>query len=102
IASGGATATEMAYVAQYALGQKKFDEAVDYANRAIKAGKKAEATHYNILLNAYSQSGKLDNYYETLERAAPIFKREIYWRPLVERAKKEPKYKANDALLDVY
>src|SRR5690606_12106856 len=32
----------------------------------------------------------------------PIFKREIYWRPLVERAKKEPKYKANDALLDVY
>ena len=44
----------------------------------------------------------MDGYYKTLERAAPLFGTETYWRPLIEKAKKSPKFKSDVALLDVY
>ena len=51
-------------------------DAVGYAQKAIdqaqKEGKKPSSTHYNIMLNAYRESGDLDKYYATLERVAPI------------------------------
>jgi tetratricopeptide (TPR) repeat protein len=101
----GGEPAQLAYLARKSLDAKNFDEAASYAQKAIdqsqKDGKKPSATYYNIMLNAYSQSN-LDKYYETLERVAPILNQEIYWKPLIERARKEPKFKANDAQLDVY
>jgi tetratricopeptide (TPR) repeat protein len=44
----------------------------------------------------------MDQYYSTLERVAPVFKSEVYWKPLIERAKSEAKFKSADGLLDVY
>ncbi len=106
ISKYGGDANQLAYVARQALAEKDYDGAANYAQKAIdqaqKEGKKPSATYYNIVLNAHSQSGNLDKYYQTLERVAPILNTETYWRPLIERAKKEPKYKSNDALLDVY
>ncbi len=102
----GGDANQLAYVARQSLTEKKYDEAANFAQKAVdqaqKEGKKPSATYYNIMLNAHSQSGAMDKYYQTLERVAPVLNAEIYWRPLIERAKKEPKYKSNDALLDVY
>ncbi len=105
IGEGGGTSTELAYIAQAALSAKQYDEAVKYANRAIEAMRKEgknNSAPYNILLKAYQDTGKKDQYYATLERIAPVFKSEVYWKPLIEKAKTEPKFKSADGLLDVY
>ena len=44
----------------------------------------------------------MDQYYSTLERVAPVFKSEVYWKPLIEKAKSEPKFSSTEGLLDVY
>lgn len=102
----GGNSTQYGFLAKRELDAKNYSGAVGYAQKAIdqaqKEGKKPSSTHYNIMLNAYRESGDLDKYYATLERVAPILNSEVYWRPLIERTKKEPKYKSNDALLDVY
>jgi tetratricopeptide (TPR) repeat protein len=106
IAEGGGNSTQLAYIAQAALNQKKYDEASSYANKAIEAakkeGKKPVSAHYNILLSAYRDTAKMDQYYSTLERVAPMFNSETYWKPLIEKAKTEPKFKSADGLLDIY
>jgi tetratricopeptide (TPR) repeat protein len=105
IGEGGGSSTELAYVAQAALSAKQFDKAIQFANKAIeqmrKEGKTSTAP-YNILLKAYRDTAKMDQYYATLERIAPVFKNEIYWKPLIEKAKSEPKFKSAEGLLDVY
>lgn len=102
----GGDSTQYAFLAKRELDAKNYGGAVSYAQKAIdqaqKEGKKPAAAQYNILLNAYGQGGKMDEYYATLERVAPILNQEAYWKPLIERAKREPGYKDNDALLDVY
>lgn len=106
IAAGGGDSTQLAYVAQAALSAKKYDEATSYANKAIEKakaeGKKPQSAHYNILLTSYRDTAKMDQYYSTLERVAPMFNSENYWKPLIEKAKSEPKFKSADGLLDVY
>jgi tetratricopeptide (TPR) repeat protein len=106
IAEGGGSCEQLAYVAKGSLNAKKYDEAISYANKAIeqcrKDGKKPQPSHYNILLAAYRDTGKMDQYYSTLERVAPIFNSQDYWKPLIERAKSETKFKSADGLLDVY
>ena len=106
IAEGGGSCEQLAYVAKGSLGAKRYDEAISFANKAIeqcrKDGKKPQQAHYNILLAAYRDTGKMDQYYSTLERVAPIFNSQDYWKPLIERAKSEPKFKSADGLLDVY
>lgn len=102
----GGTSLQLAYVANYDLTKKQYDEAISYANKAIdKAkteGKKANSAHYNIVLTSYRDTGKMDQYYATLERVAPMFNSAEYWKPLIEKAKKEPKYKSEQSLLDIY
>ncbi|HOY79484.1 MAG TPA: hypothetical protein PLN33_16830 [Hyphomonadaceae bacterium] len=96
----GGTANELQFIARKELDAKNYADAVKYAQKAVDA--KGGATAYNIMLNAYSAQGKMDEYYKVVERIAPVMKNDNYWRMLIERTKKEPKYKSNDALLDVY
>lgn len=96
----GGSASELQYIARKELDAKNYGEAIKYAQKAVDA--KGGGVAYNIMLNAYSAQGKMDDYYKLLERIAPVMKQETYWRPLIERAKKEPKFKSNEALLDVY
>jgi tetratricopeptide (TPR) repeat protein len=102
----GGAADQYAYVARNKLNTKEYDEAVSYANKAIeqneKEGKGPNATYYNIVLSGYGQGNKLAEYYNTLAKVAPILNKDIYWRPLIEGAKREPKYKREEGLLDVY
>lgn len=105
IGEGGGTSTQLAYIAQSALSAKQYDKAVTYANRAIEAlrkERKSSTAPYNILLKAYRDTAKMDQYYATLERIAPSFKSETYWRPFIEKARTEPKFKTAEGLLDVY
>lgn len=96
----GGSATELQYIARKELDAKNYGEAVRYAQKAVDA--KGGATAYNIMLNAYSAQGKMDDYYKVVERIAPQMKQETYWRMLIERTKKEPKFKSQESLLDVY
>ncbi len=96
----GGTATELQFIARKELDAKNYAEAIKYAQKAIDA--KGGEVAYNIMLNAYSAQGKMDEYYKVVERIAPVMKKETYWRMMIERSKKEPKYKSNESLLDVY
>lgn len=96
----GGSAAEYSYIARKELDAKNYGEAIKYAQKAVDA--KGGGVAYNIMLNAYSAQGKMDDYYKLLERIAPVMKQDTYWRPYIERAKKEPKFKSNEALLDVY
>ncbi|MFT3724074.1 MAG: bacterial transcriptional activator domain-containing protein [Hyphomonadaceae bacterium] len=96
----GGTATELQYIARKELDAKNYGEAIKYAQKAVDA--KGGGVAYNIMLNAYSAQNKMDDYYKLLERIAPVMKQDTYWRPYIERAKKEPKFKSQDGLLDVY
>jgi len=97
----GGTQVEHAFVAKEELAAKNWAAAQAAVNKAIAAGKPT-ATHYNILLNALAGQNKMDEYYKTLERIAPTMGNETYWRMLIERSKKEPTYRPNDAELDVF
>ena len=101
IAAYGGTSTEHAFVAKKELEAKNFAGAQSAINKAIANGKPT-ATHYNILLNALAGQNKMDEYYKTLERIAPSMGNDTYWRMLIERTKKEPNYRSNDASLDVF
>jgi tetratricopeptide (TPR) repeat protein len=102
----GGTPDQYAFLAKRKLDAKAFGEASSYAEKAVqqaqKDGKAVNPTHYNILLNAYAGANNLDQYYKTLEQVAPVLNKDVYWRPLIERAKKEPKFKSTEAMLDVY
>ncbi len=105
VGEGGGNSTQLAYIAQAALSAKQYDKAVTYANRAIEAlrkERKSSTAPYNILLKAYRDTGKMDQYYATLERIAPSFKSETYWKPFIEKARTEPKFKSAEGLLDIY
>ena len=102
----GGTADQYAYLARNKLNAKQFGEAATLAQKAIeqaqKDGKPVTATYYNIALSAYGQGNNLDEYYKLLEKVAPILNQEIYWRPLIEGAKRQPKYKRDEGVLDIY
>jgi tetratricopeptide (TPR) repeat protein len=105
VGEGGGSSTELAYIAQAALNAKQYDKAIQFANKAIekmRAEGKTRPEPYNILLKAYRDTAKMDQYYATLERVAPVFKSEVYWKPLIEKAKTEKGFKSAEGLLDVY
>jgi hypothetical protein len=97
----GGTGQQLGFIARKELEAKNYAEAVKFINQAIAKGS-AGSAQYNILLNALAAQNKMDEYYKTVERIAPTLKQDLYWRILIEQAKKEPKYRSNDALLDVY
>lgn len=102
ITSYGGSATEFAYVAKGELNAKNYNEAVKYAQKAIDASGKPNKLHYNILLNSYQAQNKLDDFYRVVEKIAPIFREDTYWRMLIERARKEKNYRSAESQIDIY
>jgi hypothetical protein len=43
----------------------------------------------------------MDGYYKTLEEVAPMYPQETYWRPLIDRATKDPKFNRTTTNLDL-
>lgn len=101
IAAYGGSAAEYAFVAKSEINAKNFAEAEKTINKAIAAGKPT-AAYYNILLNALQGQNKMDDFYKTVEKIAPIYNQEIYWRTLIEHARSEKTYRSSDAQLDLY
>lgn len=101
----GGNSAQYAFLAKRELDAKNYSGALSYAQKAIdqaaKEGKPASDAWYNIQLTAHRDSGKKDEYYAMLERVAPLLKKDIYWRPLIARAQEEPKYKAQEAGVDL-
>ena len=100
----GGSSEQYGFLANKALKAQNNDEAIKYAQKAIdqaaKESKKPD-NFYNILLAAYQNSKNMDAFYETLFRVAPVLNNEKYWRPLIARAMQEPKYKKQEAEVDV-
>lgn len=102
ISAYGGSAGDFAFVARNELAAKNYGEAVKFAQKAIDASGKPNKTYYNIMLNAYQAQNKLDDFYRVVEKIAPIFREDTYWRMLIERARKEKNYRGAEANLDVY
>ncbi len=102
----GGTSTQYAWLAQRALTAKNHDEAISNAQKAIdasrKEGKKPSDRFYNIKLNAYVGKNDMPGYYKTLEEVAPQYPKDIYFRPLIDRAAKDPKFSRQATQLDIY
>lgn len=106
ISSYGGTTDQYAFLASNSLKAKSYDEALSYSQKAIdqsrKEGKKASDKMFNIQLQSYIDQKQMDKYYATLEKVAVEYPKEIYIKPLIERAVKEPKFKRVDTQLDIY
>ncbi|MDZ4760737.1 MAG: hypothetical protein SGJ21_06665 [Alphaproteobacteria bacterium] len=102
----GGTADQYAYLASSSLKAKSYDEAIAYGQKAIdqgrKEGKKPSEKWHSIVMKAQFDKGDIPAYYTSLERAAAEYPKEIYWRALIERAAKEPKYSRTATQLDVF
>ncbi|HEV7691375.1 MAG TPA: hypothetical protein VGO52_11145, partial [Hyphomonadaceae bacterium] len=103
IAGGTADHKIYGFVASKSLEAKSYADATSFANQAIaKAGGKAPKDYYNILLKASLDQKKMDEYYATLEKAAAAHNDPIYWKPLIEATRKQPKYKESVYGVDLY
>jgi tetratricopeptide (TPR) repeat protein len=103
IASGQADHRVYGFIASKALEAKNYAEALQYGQKAIDAaGAKPPKDYYNILLKANLDQKKMDAYYATLEKAAAIFNDPIYWKPLIEATRKQPKFKDSVYGVDLY
>ncbi len=103
----GGTADQYAYLASSALGAKNWQEAISYGQKAMdakrKAGAKPDEKWHNIVMKAYFESKNMDGYYAALEKAAADYpNRPEYWRDLLMRATREPKFNRTASMLDIY
>lgn len=104
----GMDADKAIYVAAKALAAKDYAEAIDWGNKAIAAkrqsGAKPKEQWYAVVLKAQYESNATDRtgYYQTLERMVVDHPKDEYWRELIRRAEKEPKFNRNGMQLDVY
>ncbi|MBU6318152.1 MAG: hypothetical protein KGS00_00745 [Alphaproteobacteria bacterium] len=102
----GGSSDQYAYLSSSALKVKNYQEAVSFGQKAIdqsrSEGKKPSEKLYNIIMKAHFDNKNMDGYYAALERVAGEYPKELYWRALVERATKEPKYNRTQTQLDVF
>ncbi|MBI1339127.1 tetratricopeptide repeat protein [bacterium] len=104
----GMDADKAIYVASKALGAKDYAGAIEWGNKAIDAKRRAGATPaekwYAVVLKAQYESSGADKsgYYSTLERMVVDHPKDEYWRELIRRAEKEPKFNRNGMQLDVF
>ncbi|MEQ1782615.1 MAG: hypothetical protein ABMA14_14730 [Hyphomonadaceae bacterium] len=91
-------------IADKASKQNDFATAATYAEKAIAASTSATGapeTWYRLYMRSLQQSGQEDKYYSVMETVVVKFPKEEYWRFLLGRAQKEPKF-SNDMYLDLY
>jgi hypothetical protein len=102
----GGTSAQYAFLASDALRNKDYAGATSFGDKAIeqarKEGKRPDEKWHNIVMKAAYDSNNMPAYYTALEKAAADYPKEIYWRALIERATKEPKYSRTQTQLDVY
>ena len=102
----GGTSQQLAYLASSSLKAGDRAGAIRYGRQAIdqarKEGKAPREQLFNIVMKAHYDSEDLDSYYKVLEEAAMVYPKETYWKALIIRAEKAPKFDRQAMTHDIY
>lgn len=102
----GGTSQQLAYLASSSLKAGDRAGAISYGGKAIdqarKEGKAPREQLFNIVMKAHYDSEDLDKYYKVLEEAAMVYPKETYWKALIIRAEKAPKFNRQAMTHDIY
>ncbi len=102
----GGTPDQLAWLAQNDLKAKNYAGAVNYAQKAVdaarKAGQRPKEAWHKMIIQAHYDSKSMDAYYAALEKVVQEYPSENYWRLLVDRATKDAKFNRADLQLDMY
>lgn len=95
-----------AFVGSRAFQAKNYADAIEYSGKAIdqarKEGKRPDERWFNIEARSYFDQGQMDKYYASLERAAAVYPKDDYFKALIQRAEKAPKFSRIESELDLY
>jgi hypothetical protein len=106
LASYGGESSLYAFVASNAFKAKNYGDAIEHARKAIdqarKEGKRPDERWFNIEARSYFDQGKMNEYYDSIERAVAYYPKADYWKALATRAEKAPKFNRIESQLDLY
>lgn len=98
----GGTPDNLIGIANDASKAGDFATAVTYSEKAIAASTtQPPESWYRLYLRSLQSAGQNDKYFSEMEKVAIKFPKEEYWRQLLGRVQKEPKF-SNDMYLDLY
>lgn len=102
----GGSAQQLAYLASSSLKAGDRAGAIRYGNQAIEKaraeGSAPKEQLFNIVMKAYYDSEDLNGYYKVLEQAAMVYPKDTYWKALIARAEKAPKFDRQAMTHDIY
>lgn len=102
----GGTSQQFAYLASSSLKANDRSGAISYGTKAIEQsraeGKAPREQLYNIVMKAHYDSEDLDSYYKVLEQAALVYPKDTYWKALIIRAEKAPKFNRQELTHDIF
>ncbi len=102
----GGESSLYAYVASRAYSAKNYADAIEFSGKAIdqarKEGKRPEERWFNIEARSYFDQQQMDKYYASIERAAAVYPKDDYFKALIQRAEKSPKFSRVESELDLY
>ena len=92
----GGTPDQLIRVADNYIKANDAANALTYAEKAIAAartaGTKPPETWFKLQMRALNTLGQMDKYYAVEEQVVAEYPNEIYWKELIARTQKEPKY----------
>lgn len=92
----GGTADQLIRVADNYIKANDAATALTYAEKAIAAARTANTkppeSWFKLQMRALNTLGQMDKYYAAEEQIVAEYPNEIYWKELIARAQKEPKY----------
>ncbi len=98
----GGTPDNLIAIANDSSKADDYATAVVYAEKAIAASPTtAPESWYRLYMRSLQSAGQEEKYYTVMESVVLKYPKEEYWRILLGRAQKEPKF-SNDMYLDLY
>lgn len=97
----GGTADNLIGIANDSSKAGDHATAVTYSEKAIAASPAAPESWYRLYMRSLQSAGQEEKYYTVMESVVVKFPKEEYWRILLGRAQKEPKF-STDMYLDLY
>ncbi len=97
----GGTADNLIGIANDSSKAGDHATAVTYSEKAIAASPAAPESWHRLYMRSLQSAGQEEKYYTVMESVVVKFPKEEYWRILLGRAQKEPKF-STDMYLDLY
>lgn len=102
----GGTAQQLAFLASSSLKAGDRAGAINYGTKAISQarseGSAPKEQLFNIVMKAHYDSEDMDGYYKVLEQAAMVYPKDTYWKALIARAEKAPRFDRQALTHDIY